>query len=699
MPISTTVVDCDQIFNEFSCGMKDPSAIRDFLRYAYLNWSPQPEYVLLFGDGDYDYRNIEGNNKNFIIPYETEESLYEIDSYCTDDYYASVDGNDMIVDLSIGRLTVQTLDQATNVVDKIVAYETNTDKGTWQNLITLVADDGYTSSGFEGSYHVDESETVANYYIPSSFDQYKIYLDAYPAVQTSEGRRKPAVNQAIIDAINAGTLVLNFIGHGSPNLWTYEQVFVEDVTIPQLVNQNYFFLTAITCEFGYYDIANTFCGAEALLLEKNAGAIGTFCAVRPVYADENAELNDALFQNIFYTPRDTENLPITIGRAIFLTKQSLSIENDQKYNLLGDPLIRLNIPQYSGSIDSINGVVPNFNLQIKALSNVSIIGSVIKNNTLWNNFNGEGIFTMYDSQRSLPLPDYGSNYYVTIQGGIIFRGKVSVVNGKFKTNFVVPKDISYENQNGKIVFDYFNSSSDGLAFNNNIIVGGTDSSLVNDKTGPTIEIHFDNVNSDLAYLVNPNSVLIVKLYDKTGLNVTGIGVGHKMEGILDNDQNNPIDFTNYYTGDLDANGKSGTINYQFNNLATGEHNIVVNAWDVFNNPSSASADFKVVSGSSLVLDDVYNYPNPFSSSTTFTFQHNFNGGISVKIRIYTVAGRLINVLESNGIIYDRFVKIGWDGRDKDGSIVSNGTYLYKLIVESFDGSSKQTALGKLAVIR
>lgn len=100
----------------------------------------------------------------------------------------------------------------------------------------------------------------------------------------------------------------------------------------------------------------------------------------------------------------------------------------------------------------------------------------------------------------------------------------------------------------------------------------------------------------------------------------------------------------------------------------------------------------------MVLRDVVNYPNPFSSTTTFTFQQNLDKPINLKIKIYTIAGRLIKEIEENNIL-EKFVKIPWDGRDEDGSVLANGTYLYKLIVETVDSQYKENILGKLAIIK
>lgn len=693
--LSTQIFYVDEILNEFSGGVLDPTAIRDFLKYAYETWQIKPFYVLLFGDGDYDYLNIENQNRNFVPVYETAESLNEILAYPTDDYYARVAGTDERADLAIGRLNVQTTQQADSVISKIIKYETNPDKGLWQNTISLVADDGFSGKNWDGSIFTSHTETLCKYYIPQNFDFNKIYLAAYPTVFTGLGRRKPGVNQAIIDAVNNGTLMLNYIGHGNPSLWAHENVFEKSVSIPQLKNDKYFFLTAATCDFGKYDDPDEQSSTELLVALNGAGAIGALSASRVVYDANNVALNDTFYTHLFF---DKDNgLPVRTGRAYYMTKQFLHDANDEKFHLFGDPALRLDIPHLQAKIDSVNGKGLQNIVQVNALGGVKIKGSVRNSNGSINPFNGEAIVSVFDSERSLELKEM--NYTATLQGGLIYRGRVTVTNGQYQTEFVVPKDISYENKNGKIVSYIVGANNDGIGYTNNILVGGTNPNAVNDGKGPEISIYFDDINFQSSYLVNPNFTLIAKLSDQTGLNTTGTGIGHKLQAVLNGDEANAIDLTNSFVGDLNSGGKSGIIKYRFSNVTPGDYKIKIKAWDVFNNSSTQEAAFTVVSSDKgIVLRDVVNYPNPFSSNTTFTFQHNLSSSFNVKIKVYTVAGRLIKQIE-NWNLFDKFVKIDWDGRDEDGNQIANGTYLYKLIVESIDGQFKENVLGKLAVIR
>jgi hypothetical protein len=495
IPISTIVIDVEKIFNEFSCGIQDVSAVRDFIKYAYDNWQIKPEYFMFMGKGTYDYKNIEGFGDNYIPTWQTVESLRLLDSYTTDDFFARVDGEDLKPDIAFGRLTVRNLNEANTYIDKIIHYEKNSERGNWRNLITLVADDDLTSTGSDPpAEHTRPSENLANVHIPASFDLKKIYLADYPAVITGNGRRKPSVNVAITNAMNEGTLLINYIGHGNPEVWAHEIVFERAVAIPQLKNDNYFFLCAATCDFGYYDIPNFQSGAEEMLFLKNAGSIATFNSSRLVFSGQNHVLNYNLMTNLLNLPRDTMNLNVTLGLAVLETKKVYNSPNSQKFHLLGDPTIRLNVPQYFGSIDSINGQPLVSDIQIQALSGTKIAGAILKpDGTKWNEYNGEGLLTVFDSER-IKLLEEINNYPMRIQGGIIFRGRVSVNSGEFEAEFVVPKDISYENKNGKIIFYFFDLESDGLAFTNKIIVGGTDTTAVNDGDGPEIEIFFEDAN-------------------------------------------------------------------------------------------------------------------------------------------------------------------------------------------------------------
>ena len=702
-PISTVVVNVDEIYNEFSAGLLDVSAIRNFIKYAFTYWTIKPKYVLLFGDGHYDYRNVEGYGKNFIPVYETEESLFIIYSYPTDDFYARIVGNDLYVDIAIGRIHIQSVGEAKAAVDKIIRYENNKDFGLWRNLITLVADDGKTTKGDDGSIHTEQSEILAKWTIPPAFETKKIYLIQYPTIETAGGRRKPDVNREIINTFNEGTLVMNFIGHGNPEVWTHEFVFEKTVTLPQLKNFNRLpFLSAATCDFGDYDKPANQSSMELLLTKADGGIIAGFTASRAVWSNENAAINYSLFQSMF-SYRALNTPQPSIGDAYFNTKKFKISDNDQKYNLFGDPSIYLAAPQDVGSVDSINNQSTTSVIEIKALNQATIVG-IIRNSdgSIKSDFNGEALVTVYDSKRYQEVPEWygwtGPGRGIQLPGGIIYRGRVSVRNGIFKTEFVVPKDLSYERNNGKVSVYFFNNLSDGIAYTEKIKVGSGEGSPITDLKGPEIKIYFDNDLSYGANLVSPSPLLIVKLEDETGINTTGLGIGHNIEAVINDNELNPIRLNEFFQGDLDAGNRKGEARYRLSGLPFGRNKIKVTAWDVFNNKNETEKFFEVVGENEIVIKNVYNYPNPSKGETYFTFQHSYDQPVDVTIKIYSVSGRLIHKIERKNVL-EKFVKIYWDGRDQDGDFLGNGLYLYKVILNSLDNTKNSEALGKLAIIR
>jgi hypothetical protein len=286
------------------------------------------------------------------------------------------------------------------------------------------------------------------------------------------------------------------------------------------------------------------------------------------------------------------------------------------------------------------------------------------------------------------------NHIFRLNGGIIYAGTQVVANGRWSAEFIVPKDISYRNDRGKIINYFFNTGNHGSGIHRAFFVGGIDPNAPIDSIGPDISLFLNNRSFRSGDIVNKNFKLIADLFDESGINTTGT-IGHKIEGILDGNENNKYDLTNFYVSD--STYKSGSLEYDFIDIAEGRHVLRLKVWDTYNNSSEAEIEFTVSDASALNVMNVYNFPNPFRDNTTFTFQHNFPNPVDVKIKIYTVAGRLIKEI-SQPQVADKFVTIFWPGTDEDGEILGNGVYIYKLIVETGDGQAI-TNIGKLAVLK
>ncbi len=696
--LRTVVVTTEEIYNEFGGGIASPSAIRNYLRYRYNNQSVPPRYALLFGDGDYDYKRAIARGPNWVPPWETAESYQPLDTYAPEDDFVIFNTADR-VNLGIGRLTSRSLPEANAIVDKIIAYETGPVNDPWKLRVTFVADDGLAGPGEDNGFtHVSHAETVAKH-LPPLFEQRKIYLYQYPTVIAAGGRRKPAVNLAIHDQVNEGTVILNYSGHGNPRLWAHENVFVRETDFAFLHNTNKsFLLVAATCNFSDFDALSDQSGGELLLSMPGAGAIGVFSATRVVFAWENLLINEAFFANMFQVNSSGAVITQRLGDILYETKQTRTSDNDRKYFLLGDPAMVMAFPRLSATVDSINGVPSTQVAQLKALGHATV-NATVRDSAAGpaRPFNGQAQVVVYDANQTAQIvdPRWGTFSY-PVDGNILFRGDQSVTGGAISASFVVPKDISYGNNLGRIVSYFWNSQEDGAGYSANVRIGGTDSLAAADSKGPGIALYLDSKGFRPGDLVSGSPLLIAELSDSNGINTSGAGIGHRLEAWLDGNPES-IDLTNYYTSKKDTY-REGTVEYRLTNLAEGTHRLRMRAWDTYNNSSIEETVFDVGTNTGLRLTNVLNYPNPVSRSTLFTFEQNQVSGIDAEVRIYTVAGRLIQTLATANATDER-IQIPWDGRDRDGDELANGVYLYKVTARTHDGRYTSEVLGKLSILR
>lgn len=702
--LETEVVKVTNIYDEFSCGIMDPAAIRDFLRYAYVNWTDNtgnpPSYVLLIGDGSYDYKQrLNSEGKIFIPPFEI-DSNNEIYTRCTDDWYVYLDGDDRVMDMSIGRLPVSSQSEAHSIIQKIIQYESNPEYGFWKNTVTLVADDELTPGDNIQRIHTDQSETLANAdYFPKMLNQNKVYLMDYEGVVTStaSGLRKPGAEEDFVKCINDGSVIVSYIGHGSYKVLAHEQVFsvTDDLGLLQNEKKLFFFYPA-TCAFGRYDLPEFKTFAEELLVMADGGAIGLFSSSREAFASQNFYLAQRFYQNLF-----TETPSQRVGDAV-LTAKSLASGNyinNEKFHLFCDPTLRLALPEYR--VDQIS-VSPD---SMKALATMHVSGRIEKDNAVWSGFEGKVGLKSFDSEQDkIHVMENNENVPYKLSGASLFKGTTSVSgssNGLFNMGYIVPKDITYGGNRGRVSIYFYNEESDGAGYLNDIYVGGT-ADVENDFEGPDIEIGFEGLDFISGDFVPENYPLLIKISDENGINMTG-EIGHKIELIVDEDEKNRIDLTGSFIYD-EGSYTEGSVSYPLGSLEKGKHTVSLKAWDNFNNSSSSYAEFTYYSEDAYSIGQLYNYPNPFSESTQFTFEISQPVSYSsdITIKIYTVAGRLIKVIEN--IWIDKpgiFVSEPWDGRDEDGSRLANGVYFYKIIARSWYNNESKTAesIGKIVVSR
>jgi len=707
--ISVKVVTTDEIFAEYSYGMQDPTAIRDFIAMAYAQWSPTPFAILLWGDGHFDYKNITTSQPNLLIPFESldpDDSDYGLVTYTTDDFFVRVAGADSRPDLAIGRLPVSSDAIGDRLTEKIRNYETTASLDDWRTRITLVADDGQQGDGLsDRSTHLDQNEVLADEYIPKEFQARKIYMVEYPTENVARGRRKPTVSQDMLSTINTtGSVILNWIGHGNPRVWAHEQIFTRETTPSQMSNVTKpFFLTAATCDFARWDMPELQSGAEELLLLDNGGAIGIFSAARIVFSAANAALNEEFYSDLF--SRKADGTYPTLGESMWRVKQRFNGNNDEKFHILADPTMKILVPDRKVRFTSINGTditTPGQQVTVAALSSVTVQGDILGplDSLTDVTFEGNVTISLLDASRAVSAVD--SDIYNTVNtfkksGPALYRGSFQISGGKFVATFVVPKDISFSSESAGL---YGYAASDDLRFamgvTNRIIVDGVTSISDPETSGPGINIFMDSRKFLPGGLVRINPILIVDLVDATGINTTGVGIGHDISATFDTDLMTEI-LTPSFTTSLE-NSKAGTAVKQIFGLLPGMHTVRVQAWDVFNNVSEATTTFRIeVSSEAIPAEGLYNFPNPFSDRTTIRFTHASPRPFEASVLIYDLQGRLLS--ERQMKISDmQTADIEWDGRDDAGNHAGSG--LYQAIVRLTDEFGGISFIhGKLALIR
>lgn len=713
--LEVATVRIDQLYNEFSSGAKDPTAIRDLARMLYMRAPNRFRYLLLFGDGSFDPRNITNSTDNldFIPVFETYQSFSPIFSYPSDDYFGLLsdnEGGDLKgpLEVAIGRVTPRTVAEAQAIVNKIIEYDNHPKTlGDWRLRLLYMADDE------DWNAHIRQADLLANRAQQSEtwFNLEKVYFDAYQQIATSTEKRIPGAKNAINANIFRGCLVAQYIGHGGPRGWAQERV-IDNTDIAGWNNADrYPLIITATCSFGGFDDYTTLTGGEQALLKPNSGAIGLYTTVRSVFINGNNALTDAV-QNVIFE-RDQQGVYYTIGDVLKKAKNVLPPfieENARRFTLLGDPAMYLGLPEYRVRTTRLNGKPfnPNQPDTLRALMPVTLEGEVtdLDGNPL-SSFNGRVIVTLFDKKRSLQTlaQDPSSPVFpFEVQNSILFRGSATVTGGRFSLSFVIPKDINYAFGFGKISYYAENGTPfDAAGADTSIIVGGTFEGL-KDDTPPVVQVFLNNEDFVLGGITNRSPILLVKCTDDYGMNVTGAGLGHDLTAVLDDNVLETLVLNDFYESAQD-DARRGQALYPLRSLAPGRHTVRAKGWDVANNPGEGYTEFIVAEDGKAALKHVLNYPNPFSTNTHFQFEHNLAGQmLDVQISIFTVSGKLVKTLHHSAVAEGfRVTDITWNGRDDYDEPLARGVYLYRVRVRGTDLNGRavtaESDFEKLVIIK
>jgi len=680
-----------QIYNEFSSGSQDIAAIRNFMRMLYVRGSFEDEYqsgyLLLFGDASYDYKHRVHENTNFVPTYESDESLRLTGSYVTDDFFGLLSDRDGLncvgdLDIGIGRLPVVTPEEAKTAVDKIEHYLSQSRKvmRDWRNVLCFIADDGDVNLHMhQAKQLIDIADTLH-----PGIRINKIFSDAFTKIVVPGGKRYPEVNALISEQVERGALILNYTGHGGLTGWSKSRI----LDMPMIHSfGNYdnlpLFITA-TCEFSRYDDPEFISAGEYIFLNKHGGGIALLTTTRLAYAHANIVVNRRIYENLM---TEKNNMLPRLGDLVRLSKIP-SDNNFLNFVLLGDPALRLAYPQYNVETTTVNSCpVADVMDTVRALQTVIVEGKIINDDgSAADWFNGYVYPKVYDKATHYSTQgNDGSSYpeEFDLSDKLLFDGKTTVKDGYFSFEFLVPKDINYSFGFGSIKYYAQDtvSYSDAWGGYDKLFIGGYNEQVDPDDQGPVIQLYLEDKSFISGDVTSTDPLMFAEIYDDQGISFTGIGLGRDLVMVVDNDFANSMIMNDYFNIKADSY-QQGTIFYQLNGLAPGKHTLSLKAWDLHNNSSEVIVEFYVNEQADIELSGVLNFPNPFSETTSFTFNQNkSNTELNVEIKIFDINGRWITTLDKQVRISGlRVDPIEWDGRNSNGSRIDAGVYMYQIIV-------------------
>lgn len=713
--LTSLIVTPEQVYNEFSGGVPDAAALRNFIRMIRergMQSGQQTRYLLLFGDGSYENKTPPPGNSSFIPTWQSVNSTTGVLSFTSDDFYGLLDDGegeaDGFLDMGIGRLPAYDTASAGIMVRKISSYLQGSNQGSWRNILCLVADDEDSNLHMFDAEGLAEAATTAA--PPLTVE--KIYLDAYRQMTSVSGDSYPDASRAVDDRMAAGCLIMNYVGHGNESGLAHERV-IRTGNINSWKNSRMLplFITA-TCEFSRFDdveinrasssITARNSAGEMVLLNPDGGGIALMSTTRVVYSAPNYTLNRAIYDYAFRT--DAEGRSMRLGDIIRQAKVSSGTGmNKRNFLLLGDPALRLAWPSTGKVVtDSINGIHVSMPFDtLKALSLMTVSGHLEDAaGNLMTGFNGTVEPAVFDKPGhvSTLANDGGSPITFPVDGNVLFRGKTNVTGGRFSFSFIVPLDINYSYGSGSVKYYAYNGATDLNGSFTGISVGGFSDAASDDTEGPQIRLFMNDTLFNDGGVTDASPVLLALLSDRSGINATGTGIGHDIIAWLDDDMSEAVVLNSLFRADVGRH-ISGSLAYPLLVTGQGKHTVSLRAWDNLNNPTVATLRFAVETGGTFRLTDLLAFPNPVTDGTKFTAGHNRPGTeIDLTITIFSSDGRAVKILrnKSSGAGY-ALPDIPWDGCDENGGRVARGLYLWRAEAVTADGE-KTSATGRFIIL-
>ncbi|MDD4823111.1 MAG: type IX secretion system sortase PorU [Bacteroidales bacterium] len=704
--LTVSVVEPEEIYNEFSSGTPDATAYRWFMKMIQET-NRGGDYLLLFGDGTYDNRLLTAANKDktpfsFILTYQSPSSISAYTSYVSDDYFGFLDDNEgpsignNVLDVGIGRIPVSTLEDARANVAKILTYMNNKNPGTWKNNIVFFADDE------DNNLHMSQSDELAERVLSKNpeFIVNKIHIDAYKQVTSATGSSYPDAKNKLMNLIDNGQLIVNYTGHGNTVCLTGEDM-LNETDINNFHTDKLALWVTATCDFTRFDDVEPSAG-EKLLLNKKSGAIASFSTTRIVNSLPNFQLNKILLDNLFLKNNGKR---LRLGDIMKNTKIALGGgDNKLNFALFGDPVLYLAYPEYQIKVNTFKEkeVTTLLNDTISAMETITVTGQIIApGDTLAKSFNGTLMPTIFDLKEKMATlnndktADSPLTFYDRTK--VLYSGNCKVKNGLFSFSFMVPKDNSYSYESGLMNLYAFDDShtNEAQGYYDRFVVGGTSTNAPVDTTGPAIAVFLNSTHFKDGDKVNEAPLLIAYVDDSSGINRSGSGIGHDITLIIDGNTSDPINLNPYYENT--GVGNQGVLRYQLEALPAGNHTLYFKIWDIQNNSSSIKINFEVVKDLEPEIFNAYTIYDKIADKNTFYVEHDRSTvGMNIRIEVLDYTGHEVWSVEESSFASESIYTYSWDRISHQGNKLPVGIYLYRVYVRS-DGSKEAVKSEKLII--
>lgn len=708
--VSTEVVILEQIYNEFSSGRREVTAIRDFMRMLYENssLSKKIEYLLLFGDASYDYKGIENGQENLVPIYQSRSSLHTVHSYASDDYFGFLDSNEgdwaegttasnqiHLLDIGIGRLPIRNTREAKDIVDKLIAYQSPSTLGRWRSELGFIADNGDENKHqLRSDFLASQMENQYPDFIPE-----RLFVGAFPIETQGSSKTSIAARKKLEEFVADGKLIIDYIGHGSEGGWTNEKILTNGQVLNWRNNRNMPLFITATCEYGRFDDWKRRSGAELSLMNPLGGPIGLLTTTRPVVASTNFDLSSA-FYDVAFAPINDE-MP-RLGDIMRLTKNnSISGTLNRNFSLLGDPSMKLAYPEYKIFITEISGQNPEED-SLKLAGEVTVKGFVgKKENRIYKQFNGILETIIYGAPVEKKITDESGDMYYTNRETILYNGKSSIVDGSFEFRFTVPKNSTVSDSSFLMSFYagdiILNADANGhLAFRSKFDNGNN---VDIDETPPSVQLYLNSPDFKPGDETDSKPVLFAIISDESGINTTDVSKPIKV--IIDDDSSMIFNLNSYYESDLDTY-QSGRVQFQLPELDAGVHFLTLEVWDNAGNNTATGLYFSVSDGLITVLENLIVHPNPSFGEVNFTFPNNNEEptGYDVQIHIYSATAEIIEVIEGSFEKTNTSLNtLVWNGKNSNGYKLNSGTYFYEITLTSHEEAKIENKTGQFVILR